>query len=390
MRAPYVGLGLGIVAFLLSGCAYLGFGEKPMGPQFEPAQFSDLPGYANDDLSDMAIPLMRSCARMMKQDESVPLKHAGSIADWSPFCTAIAQSGANPRTEIERHLRPWAVQTSDSKEGLFTGYYEASLRGSLVQGGVYQTPIRARPLDHVIVDLGDFKEDWKGQRVTGQLMGVPGALVLKPYPERAQIVARGASGVDRVLAWVADPADAFFLEIQGSGRITLEDGTVLRVGYDDRNGQPYTATGKILVERGVMTRDQASMQSIRAWMANNPDAAQALMNENKSYIFFRALDGDGPIGAQGVALTALRSLAVDKNIWSYGVPFYLDAAGAYPNEPRLQRLMVAQDTGGAIRGVIRGDVFWGFGDVATAKAGVMKSRGTYWILLPLNVRPGPQ
>jgi membrane-bound lytic murein transglycosylase A len=356
-------------------------------PQFRSASFEDLPGIDHDNFNEAGPAITRSCARMLKLPDGTPLKHAGTIADWKPFCTAATIPGADIRAVVVAYLNPWQVTSGNSDDGLFTGYYEASLKGTRTRGGPYQTPIRARPDDHVVVNLGDFKDELKGRRITGQLIGDPGALTLKPYPDRARIVARGEAPVDNILAWVDDPADAFFLEIQGSGRIDMDDGSVLHVGYAERNGQAYTAVGKVLVERGVMTKDQASMQSIRAWMVNNPDAAQDLMNENKSYIFFRDIGTDGPLGAEQVPLTPLRSIAVDSGLWSYGMPFYIDIEGAYPNEPRLQRLMVAQDTGGAIKGAIRGDVFWGYGDVAAAKAGVMKSRGNYWALLPKTVSP---
>lgn len=366
---------------LLSACALIPSPSKPT-PTFRAATFADLPDFAADDLGDLDVALAHSCERLQKLPDDKILSHAGRVADWRPFCTAVLTPGTDVRKALTTYLTPWVV--GGPGDPLFTGYYEASLKGSLVQGGPYQTPIRARPLDHVVVaDLGLFKPELTGQRMTGQLVGTPGAYTLQPYPTRANIVEGGIPpSADRVLAWVDSPTDAFFLEIQGSGRIDMTDGSVMHVGYDDRNGHPYTAIGKVLVARGDMTPDTASMQTIRAWLSAHPDQAQVLMNENASYIFFRDIGPDGPLGAEGVPLTPLRSLAVDKDIWSYGVPFFLSTV-----EPRLNRVMVAQDTGGAIKGPVRGDVFWGYGDDAASHAGIMKSPGAYWVLLPRGVDP---
>jgi len=174
--------------------------------------------------------------------------------------------------------------------------------------------------------------------------------------------------------------DAFFLHIQGSGRVELDDGRSLRVGYAAQNGHPYTAVGRVLIARGEVTREAMSMQAIRAWLDANPGEAQALMNENASYVFFNVIEGDGPLGAQGVALTVGRSLAVDRRFVPLSVPVWLDSVT--PDGARLQRLMIAQDTGGAIRGPVRGDVYWGHGDAAADIAGRMKSAGFAYLLLP--------
>lgn len=381
-----------LLLLLCAGCAMLSPATTtaPVQPEFKAATFADLPGWTNDDLTDARIAFTRTCGKFATMSGDKALKYAGTVTDWRAFCAAVTVPDGDIRTAITDNLKPWRVIARGADDGLFTGYYEASLHGSRTRNGPYQTPIRGRPLDHVIVDLGDFKPELKGQRVTGQLVGDAGSYTLKPYPARAGIMTGKIPPVsDQILAWVDSPTDAFFLEIQGSGQISLDDGTTMHVGYAERNGQAYTAVGKILVERGVMTKEQASMQSIRAWLAANPDQAQDLMNQNASYIFFREIGPDGPLGAQGVALTPMRSLAVDSTIWSYGVPFFLDAASpdGNPDAPRLQRLMVAQDTGGAIRGAIRGDVFWGYGPQAEANAGTMKSRGNYWLLLPKGVTP---
>jgi membrane-bound lytic murein transglycosylase A len=230
-----------------------------------------------------------------------------------------------------------------------------------------------------MVELGQFRPDWRGQRTAGRV--VDGQLV--PYPARAEIAAGALDGRAPVIAWAADPIDVFFMEIQGSGRLVFDDGRALHVSYVAQNGHPYVAIGREFIARGILPRDQVSMQSIRAWLQANPGPAAAeMMNSNPSYVFFRALDDDGPIGAQGVPLTPGRSLAVDRKFLPFGLPIWLDADDPLDPAQRVRRLVVAQDTGGAIRGPVRGDVFWGAGAEAAEKAGRMRSAGRYWLLLP--------
>ena len=188
--------------------------------------------------------------------------------------------------------------------------------------------------------------------------------------------------MDKPLLWVDSAVAAFFLQIQGSGAVTLPDGQVVRVGYDGQNGHPYYAIGKELVKRGYLAKENVSMQSIQAWLEKNPVEGREIMRLNKSYVFFRVLEKDGAIGGEGLPLTAGRSLAIDRSIIPYGLPVYVDLEAPVTEQPRIQRLMVAQDTGGAIIGPVRGDVFWGYGPEAEHNAGLMKSRGRYWFLMP--------
>jgi membrane-bound lytic murein transglycosylase A len=265
-------------------------------------------------------------------------------------------------------------------------------------------PLYRRPRDLVAVDLGEFREALRGQRIAGRLAGDR----LVPYADRAAIEDGALAGRRLELLWVDDPIDAFFLQVQGSGRVELPNGTSVRVGYDGQNGHPYFAIGRELVERGEMPLEQVSMQSIAAWLRAHPDEAPAVTARNASYVFFRELEGDGPVGSQGVALTPERTLAVDVEFLPLGAPVWVDTvyppeeesaapqtaaaevAGAVavaqdlplPPPPPLQRLFVAQDTGGAIRGPVRGDVFWGAGDRAASIAGRMRSEGRLWLLLP--------
>ena len=243
-------------------------------------------------------------------------------------------------------------------------------------------PIHGLPVEHVTADLGLFHDDLAGREITGRV--VDG--VLRPYPRRGDIAQGALDGAASVLAWVDDPVDAFFLHVQGSGRISLADGGVMRVGYAGANGQAYRSIGRALVERGAFSLDEASLQTIRVWLAANPDQAAEVLALNPSYVFFRELTGDGPLGAQGVALTAGRSLAVDRDYLPLGAPIWLDimAPSAEPGGPdrTLRRLVVAQDIGGAIEGPLRGDLFWGFGPDAEWVAGHMKHPGGYVLLLP--------
>jgi membrane-bound lytic murein transglycosylase A len=283
------------------------------------------------------------------------------------------------RQYFETHFTPVAATADGEPEGLFTGYYEASLRGSRTQEGPYRIPLRAKPSDLVMVNLGEFREELKGQRIAGRVKGG----LLKPYEDRAAIEdGKLPPDQDRVLFWVDNAVDAFFLQIQGSGVVTLPDGSAVQVGYDGQNGHPYYAIGKELVKRGHLAQSDVSMQAIRSWLAENPVEGRDIMRTNKSYVFFRVLDKDGAIGGEGLPLTAGRSLAIDHSLIPYGVPVFVDLAPPRPQDQRIQRLMVAQDTGGAIRGPVRGDVFWGFGPDAEAIAGPMKSRGRAWFLLP--------
>ena len=358
-----------------------------------PAAFGDLRGWTDDNQAAAAAALRRSCARWQRLPANRPLGRtgiAGTVGDWRPICAealALPPDAAAPaRAFFETHFRPYAVAMGGKTEGLFTGYYEAALRGSPRPDGEFKTPLLAKPDDLVMVDLGRFRDDLAGERIAGRV--VDGRLL--PYATRADIDAGALAGRDLELIWVDDPVDAFFLQIQGSGRVALPDGSDLRVGYAGHNGHPYFAIGRELIRRGALTRETVSMQSIRQWLADNPDQAAEVMQLNASFIFFRPLDTDGPLGAQGVVLTPGRSLAVDRRHVPLGLPIWLDASApsADGSEDRpLRRLMVAQDTGGAIRGPVRGDVYWG-GDAAAAEiAGRMKHPGRWYLLLPRSLPP---
>ncbi len=331
---------------LLAACA-------PRGPDrltLAPARFADLPGWDQDDLAGALAAFNRSCALVLSpnQPPETPLGPngvAGTVADWQGPCAAAAPLGdadaAAQRQFFETWFTPYKAGNNGRTDGLFTGYYEPELRGARQPGGTYTTPLLRRPPDLVMVDLGLFRPAWRGERIAGRV--IDGRL--KPIESRSAIEHGALDGQHLAFLWVQDPVDAFFLQIQGSGRIRLPDDSLVQIGYDGQNGQPYVSIGRLLVERGVLDRDGVSMQAIRAWIEANPAAGAALMAENPSYVFFREIQGEGPVGTQGVVLTAGRSLAVDRDFVPLGVPVWLDAED---DTGRVQRLMVAQDTGGAI------------------------------------------
>ena len=380
-----LGAALGAVLLLvLAACAP----TAPSGvPRFSPARFTDLPGWDADRVDEALTALRRSCARIAALDPARPLGPAayGTAGAWQPACARLPAGAdtAAARGFLESAFVPVALADGPSAEGLFTGYFEPLLQGSRARGGAFQTPLLARPADLVGVELGQFREAWRGERIAGRV--VDGTL--RPYDTRAEIEAGSLGARAAPLAWVDDPVDAFFLHIQGSGRVRLAEGGELRLGFAGQNGHAYVPIGRLLAERGEIPRDQVSMPSIRHWLATHPAEGRRLMHENPSYVFFRELKGEGPLGAQGVPLTPGRSLAVDPSFVAYGVPVWLDAEDPLSAQARVRRLMVAQDTGGAIRGPVRGDVFWGFGKEAADRAGLMKSRGGYWLLLPRDVQP---
>ncbi len=355
---------------------------------FEVASFDELPGWGRAELRQTFVAFQRSC-RLFTQ-RVLPEGDVNGEA-WVEACTA-ADSATTAAMDMETIARnffsngftPLRIRNNDEGTGLFTGYYEPQLRGSLTQTEEFSTPLLARPDDLVMVNLSDFPGEHSG-RIAGRVTDGN----LRPFEDRREIE-DGALPNAPPIVWIDDPVDAFFLHIQGSGRVVLPDGSVLRVGYDGQNGHPYTAIGRVLVERGEMTVEEASMQSIRAWLASHPEGAREVMDTNASYIFFRELNVPnpnlGPFGAANVPLTPGYSLAVDRTWHALGAPAYV--ATELPDGMPFQRLMVMQDTGGAIRGPIRGDIFFGFGAEAAEIAGRMRGQGEMWVLVPNVVAAG--
>lgn len=385
---------------LLSAAGGLAWWWMRPPPPSEPAlvlraaRFAELPGWSEDDPRPALEAFARSCRVLLRRPRDEPMGRdpaLGRVADWLRACDALREPQADPasaRRRVEDHLRPWLATDRGASEGLVTGYYEPLLEGALAPDAVHRYPLYERPDDLVTVELGCFDPSLEGRRIAGRVER--GRLV--PYPTRAEIDAGALAGRGLELAWVADPVALFFLHVQGSGRIRLVEGGELRVGYAEQNGHPYRAIGRDLVEMGALAREEVSMQRIKAWLAAHPERTFELLHKNPSYVFFRRLElepgAPGPPGSQGVALTPGRSIAVDRRFVPLGTPLWLDTTAPFPEGERpLRRLVVAQDTGGAIRGPVRGDVFWGSGSEAEHTAGHMKSRGRYWLLLPAGLDP---
>ncbi len=347
---------------------------KPPAPRLQAVSFADLPGWLDDDPRQAWRPFLASCGALARRIE------------WLQVCDAAKGVNESDPTAIrnffESRFVPNRVINGDGTDlGLITGYYEPLLRGSRRRGGPYQTPLYKVPDDLVVVDLASVYPELKGMRLRGKLTGNR----LQPYPTRAEIARDNALG-GRELLWVDNAVEAFFLEVQGSGRVRLaENGETVRVAYADQNGHPYKSIGRYLVDKGEMTLDQASAMSIKNWYLAHPARRQELLNANPSVVFFKeervAAPDEGPKGALGVPLTAGRSIAVDPQTLPLGAPVYLATTRPGSNQV-LQRLMMAQDTGGAIRGGVRADFFWGFGNEAGEQAGRMKQAGAMWVLLP--------
>jgi len=361
-----------------TGCAQLGEAPctscAPATPAPDRAQylewsFSALPGWGEAQLEPSLRAFLAGCPRA-----------GGALIDACALASAVPPGDeAAARRFFETVFTPYALVSGDGAgSGLITGYYEPLLRGSRTKSTVYRYPVYGVPDDLVVVDLASVTPEVKNLRLRGRLDGRR----LVPYWSRAEIDGRGGKIPAPVIAWVADPVDLFFLQVQGSGQILLETGERIRVGYADQNGHPYRSVGRYLVDRGELTLDQASAQSIKAWGAANPAKLQEALNYNSSYVFFREIaDPRGPFGALGVPLVPQYSLAVDRRFVPLGAPVYLATTQPLSEEP-LTRLMAAHDTGGAIRGVVRADFFWGSGDEAGATAGRMRQQGKLWLLWP--------
>lgn len=359
---------------LLSACS-IG-PSRYAGGLGKPVAWNDIKGWADDKHAEAWPALIQSCHRLEK-----------SGSTWRELCLE-ARLIENPDNETARAFfetrfvaRP-LIAKGGSSEGLITGYYEPLLQGSRKRTDVFRYAVYRRPADLLVIDLGDLYEDLKGKRVRGRLKGDRRVV---PYFSREEIDNGGNPLRGNEIAWVADPVGLFFLHIQGSGRIRFQNGSEMAVGYSDQNGHPYYAIGRRLIENGDIPEEEVSMQSIREWLQNNPDEAVELLNSNPSYVFFTQRDKqkNGPIGTLGVALTPERSIAVDRRVVRLGLPVWLDTT--LPNneeEIPYRRLVFAQDTGGAINGTVRADLFWGNGIRAEENAGRMRQQGSLFVLVP--------
>lgn len=338
------------------------------------ASFSDLPGWTDDDTRLSWPALLATCQAL------------GKRAEWQEVCRLSSEVNASDESMVRRFYEtqfvPHQIRNLDgTTQGTATGYYEPLLRGARSRMGPYQTALYRVPDDLLTIDLSILYPELKNMRLRGKLAG--GKVV--PYSSRAELMKKDLLA-GKELVWVDNPIDAFFLQVQGSGRVVIEPGgEIIRLAYSDQNGHPYRSIGRYLVDRGELNLEQASMQGIKAWYLANPLRRDELLNANPSFVFFREekiLDSSkGPKGSLGVPLTPQRSIAIDPQFVPLGAPVFLSTT--HPNsESPLRRLVLAQDTGGAIRNPVRADFFWGFGDQAGELAGRMKQSLFMWVLLP--------
>ncbi|MCW8859839.1 MAG: murein transglycosylase A [Deltaproteobacteria bacterium] len=364
-----------ILIVFLAGCVAKPVPVTPPGLTYEPltpVAWEDVDGWLLDQPAAALGAFQRSCRAIGKREQ------------WRTVCREAADVPAMDeqaaREFFENFFQPHQVQNEAGKsEGLITGYYGPELAGSRVKTEEYQYPLYRQPDDLLIVDLDEVYPELNQYRLRGRVEGNR----VVPYFDRVEIDNGENPLAGQELFWVADPVELFFLHIQGSGSIRLATGENVMVNYANQNGHPYRSIGKLLLERNAMTRDQMSMQNISRWVEENPEAGKQLLAENPSYVFFRELSAEftSPPGALGVPLTALRSLAVDPRTIPLGAPVFL--ATTFPgSDYPLKQLMVAQDTGGAIKGRVRADFFWGMGPYAGKNAGRMKQDGRLWVLLP--------
>lgn len=404
------------VALLLAACASVGPDEAPEAPpaeidiaqqplnvppleamrdsaerklegRFVPVGWGALPSWAEDDFSRLWPVFVNNCKGLMRPTGGSMVQQARATPRaWQPVCAAAAQvqpqGGAEVRAFIEQQLQPWRLLDEQGKpaRNTVTGYYEPLVHGARKQGGDYQWPLYSPPKDLLTIDLGGVYPELAGKRIRGKLDGKR----VVPYDTRAEI----AASPDRqppAIVWVNDPVEAFFLQIQGSGRVQLPDGKMIRLAYADHNGRPYASIGRWLADRGELPLAQTSMQNIKAWAQRNPQRVQEMLNANPAMVFFReepVVDVDlGPKGAYGIPLAGQRAVAVDTRYVPLGAPVYLATTMPASSQP-LRRLVFAQDTGAAIKGAARTDFYWGFGDEAGALAGRMKQNGEMWVLWP--------
>jgi len=347
--------------------------EKPLTKSIHKrVQWSALTGWTDDDLLPAWQAFLKSCTVLSKQ----PV--------WKENCKAATSlqkpNNTTLRNFFESYFTPYQIiNTDNSEEGLVTGYYEPLLKGSRKPSSRYRYPIYATPGELLTIDLGAAYPELKDLRLRGRLDGRK----IVPYYSRAEIMTNPKILNGYEILWVEDEVELFFLHIQGSGRVVFDNGQMIKIGFSDQNGHPYNSIGKLLVQRGELPLEKASMQGIKQWGQQNPSKLPALLQQNARYVFFRELPADlsGPIGALGVPLTAGRSIAIDPLSIPQGAPVFLATTWPNTNKP-LNRLMVAQDVGSAIKGGIRADFFWGFGHEAGNQAGRMKQSGKMWVLMP--------
>ncbi|GAB4146433.1 MAG: MltA domain-containing protein [Sphingomonadales bacterium] len=375
-----------LAAAIAAMAVWLGWTQTPQTPALRPVDASALPGWAADDPQATLHAFITACDRApwRRLDPALAARLQLTAADWQAACDLAARTPPQAAQGFfETHFQALEWRRGWAPAGFFTGYFLPELQGAPVPHPCCPVPLYRRPPELVSVDLGQFAPDLAGRRLAGRVEDGR----LKPYADRAAIDAGALAGRNLELAWVADPVEAFFLHIQGSGQIRFADGTLLRVGFAGHNGHAYHAIGRSLIARGAIAADALTLDSLAAWLRAHPEDAAALMRENASYVFFRTLDGAGAEGSLATTLTAGRSLAVDPLHTPLGLPVWIDtSAGTADSRQTYRRLMLAEDTGGAIKGAGRADIFFGAGPRARALAGHQKHPGRLVVLLP---KPAP-
>ena len=358
---------------------------------FEPVTFADLPGWDTDDHLAAFKAFRASCPRLKVAARAG--NRAGAIALPPALLATCDAAAALPepvtraaaRAFFEREFQPHRVVHA-AKQGLLTGYYEPVLEGSRTKDDKFATPIYRRPAD--LVNL--VHEAERGAKASQLTHARKTATGTEPYSTRAEIEAGALGGKNLELLYLADAVETFFMHIQGSGRIRLTDGSMVRVHYDGKNGHPYTSIGRYLIDNNILAADKITMQALGRWLRADPDRGRHVMQQNKSFVFFRELQGDeaqGPLGVLSIPLVAGRSLAVDAGTHAIGTPVYVSSpalthASRTKSDGGFHRLMIAHDVGSAIRGPERGDIYFGSGDKAGKLAGVTKHPGRFFVLLP--------
>ena len=360
---------------------------EPENPLYNPVRFADLEGWVEDDHARALEAFQISCRRIVSYPDTRNMGDYGTALDWKPGCEkAFELDPVAAKSFFETNFTALSFIGEDT--GLFTGYYAPLYQGSREKNETYDAPLYMVPNDLQAINLGDFDQRLKGRSIVGEVRDNK----FVPYKERKEIDQGALENKNLELVWLEKTEETFFLQIQGSGFIELEDGEIMHLGYAQRNGRPYRAIGQYLIESGDVAREDMSLQAILDWITENPSEADELMWKNPSYVFFQERDTDKPVGSLGVGLTPGRSLAVDREFIPLGIPLWLETYQEIEatdqnivKSPHLNRLVIAQDTGGAIKGKIRGDVYWGIGQEAEIKAGPMKDGGTYFLLVPKTV-----
>jgi membrane-bound lytic murein transglycosylase A len=366
------------------------------GAQYAPVAWGDIDGWIQDDHLQAYKAFRLSCKPISAQQRppADPKPLGISLRDPCDAANA-AKIVDDPKAKafFEQHFRPLRISRLGEENGFVTGYYEPVIDGSRTQTEAYNVPVYRRPSN---LFVRGFRQDAAGLPNKGQVFRKIGRRKLVPYYDRAEIEDGAIAGRGLEICWLKNQTDLLFAQIQGSARVKLEDGSTIRINYDAHNGYPYTAVGRVLIDRGIIPKEQMSMQKIREWMEQNPDGANELRRQNRSYVFFRQVqlsDQDEPVGAQGVPLTPGRSIAVDRTLHVYGTPFFIE--GELPIESEqsktpFRRLMIAQDTGSAIVGPARADLYFGAGADAGKVSGRLRHNMRFLMLVPKSLDPVPR